>query len=309
MESQVCFFLFLVFSNLFRPASSCFRHRRCYWALPGEIKPEYTSYFREFNVMSFVYLVAWFHLFATGTGKIKRALITVISLVIAALMGSKASLIMIVFLLVTFYVFHFMRRSYGRKLFVQISAVLLTSFFFIFWVDIWKLLLDLFAKISPGGALILSKLRTQDILTVVFSTRNLKALALLDMMQKKGLAEWLFGIGATDTINGNVLIESDPFDVFKVYGLIGIVVLYIVIVLLAWRLVDKQKRLKREAFNSYVFFYGVVVAIVIVPPLTGHIFSSPGGMLFLGLIFGALASEKMRSEMEAFWKQRLTKIL
>lgn len=266
----------------------------------GQLKPIYTSYFKEANVVALVYLISWFHLYATTRNHFFRIFGTLIVLFVSILMSSKALTLMILGLVVFEKAWRFSNHSSVNRLVMRATAGIVVVTGILFLTEMSELMIRMFAEMSPDGARILSRMNSQTLLTVLLSTRDLKAMALLNEVDGSGAATWLFGLGAADMIEGNVLVESDPFDIFKFYGLVG-VGLYVVAITVIYWLVIRQKYLRLFAPGFYVFYVGSIFAVLAVASFTGHILTGPGAMLMLGMVFGAVASPRIRNEMLNFW--------
>lgn len=269
----------------------------------GQLKPIYTSFFKEGNMVAFAYLLAWFHLFATSNSYIIRILGTAVSLFLSSLMSSKALSLMIILLILLKWAYYFSRYSLFNKYFTFTWLIVLSTSLALYFSEIINFINYFFMQISPDSDQILYKIDTQDPLTVLFSTRDIKTQILWSEMQNRFLFTWLFGLGATEAINEVTLIEIDPFDIFKFYGLLGILI-YAIALLKIGKILYQSSALKIHATDFYIFFMGALISSLVVSSLTGHILTTSGGMILLGMIFGVLASKRLQQDMLQFQNQK-----
>lgn len=262
----------------------------------GVVKNIFTSYFQEGNVVAFIYMMAWFNLYLMLHGRLIKFALTIVALFVSFLMSSKALTLMMLMLLVLSWIWRFERISFTNKVFIRSLLLFFISFVLLFWSYLAEWVLRLFAEVSPDGAVILSRLNSQDILTVLLSTRDLKIIALLDFMHHYDWITWWFGLGSSELIEGDLLVESDFFDILKFFGIAGLI-LYVFAAVAIWRLIISQHQLKLYAYNNYLLVRGMFIATIVVSSMTGHILISPGAMIVIGLLFGSIASHKIKREM------------
>jgi len=269
----------------------------------GQLKPIYTSFFKEGNMVAFAYLLAWFHIFATNNSYIIRTLITAVSLFLSSLMSSKALSLMIILLILFKLTYYFSKYSSLNKYFTFAGFILFSSSLILYFSEIINFINYFFMQISPDSDQILYKIDTQDPLTVLFSTRDIKTQILWTEMQDRHLLAWLFGLGATEAINEVILIEIDPFDIFKFYGLFGILI-YAIALFKIGKIFYGSKALKIHAPDFYIFFMGALISGLVVSSLTGHILTTSGGMILLGMVFGVLTSKQLQQGMLQFQNRK-----
>lgn len=137
-----------------------------------------------------------------------------------------------------------------------------------------------------------------DIYTFLLSSRNVFLEESFTVYKESyNLLEKIFGVGESRYLKLNLdkAVESDFFDIFFAYGVVGalLFVFFIGFLLVQFRLFSKAK------FTSYPFAnFGILILIflVIVSTLAGHTFSSGMAAPFIGL---ALALPYFKKENDA----------
>lgn len=259
------------------------------------IKSIFTSYFQSGNEVSFIFLLSWYFIFNFTKSNLLKLITTVLTILAAIFMSSKAITVSLFLLLAMSIFMYFERNSVRRKAFIRYLLVLILIFILLFSLELIELLLVTFSNLSPDGNNVLFKLDSSKIITLVLSSRDLKAMEMLEVFSNSEPLVWFFGLGSSELINERTLVESDPFDILKFYGIFGIIFYYAPLFYIAFNIFNK-KHLKKAFLNYFSFFAGTIVVTIFTSTATGHILTSPATMLILGLIFGTWFSSSLREE-------------
>lgn len=253
----------------------------------GIIRDIYSGFFKEANVVSFFLVCNWYYLYCDLKERsfFIRYLITAITMLAVILMSSKASILAIFFLLSYHWLNYFKIKSTFRRIMANLMIFLFIFSAIIFFNNIIELFLQFIIKVVPDSAVIAYRLNTWDVITVLTSMRNLRILELFSDMQDYSIAEWLFGIGFKDVLEKEKLIESDPFDIIQAFGILGLIIFYLPIVL-AYIYINKDKKLQKIDFRLWIFNMGIWYSNILVSTATGHVILTPMAVILLGLVFG-----------------------
>jgi hypothetical protein len=110
-----------------------------------------------------------------------------------------------------------------------------------------------------------------DIVTFLFSHRNIWALEALDIFYNKySIIEVFFGAGQSwwEFISENKMIEIDLLDFLMTYGVIGVVITYGFL----FYIIFKSVAIKRYIYKTYVIF--MIILLIGISCTAGHILSS-----------------------------------
>lgn len=257
----------------------------------GVYKPMYSSFFQEGNVIAFVFVIAWFYLYTnTDSTKCKVGL-TVLTLLIGGLLSSKAAVLCIPLLLVFHWVSYFKASSRGKAILANFVIWAAAIGFIGFFYELMDLLIRLLIVLFPDGAVMLYRLDSWDVLTVLTSTRDLRVIELFSDMQHYSVGELLFGIGFKSVLEAHKLIESDIFDILQAFGIVGVMVFCFPVLAIFW-IIKKDRVVRSRNFSHYVFTLGALYATLFVSTATGHILLTPTAMILLGVVFGYFISER-----------------
>lgn len=258
-----------------------------------------SSYFRTMNVISFVFLLSWLNVYINNRNLYFRIITIAISLVVALLMSSKAVGLTIIILVFMHWLFYFSAKSVYIKLSLQLLAFVILCAIVLFWQEIARGVLTIFASAVPNGESVLYRMQVNDLLTVLFATRDVQVMQLMEAFSNSSLNTWFFGFGATTEMVFSTLVESDPFDILKFYGIAGFLLCYIPFIINSFFIIT-TKQLQMRMFAFYVFIVGAILATFIVSTVTGHIITTPTPMVVLGVIFGVWYSPRLRAQIYLF---------
>jgi len=264
-------------------------------SISGRERGIISSYFRTGNVISFVLLLSWLSIYVNTKKIYLRLTITLISLLVAILLSSKAIGLTIVILVFFYWFLYFDSKSIYLKVVLRLLAVLVIFVMLFFWQNVARGILMFFASFVPSGEAVLYKMEVQNLLTVFVSTRDVQALQLINSLINDGLSAWLFGYGAITDLGFEILVESDPFDILKFYGIWGVLFFYLPMIVETY-FISTNDYLKKSYFKVYFFLMSSLLATVIVSTITGHIITTPTPMIPLGIIFGVWHSSRLRAQ-------------
>ena len=247
----------------------------------------YAGFFKEANVVSFFLVCVWYYLYVYLKGRytLIRYVITAITLAVVTLMSSKASMVAIFFLFAYHWLNYFKVKSSFRRVSANMFIILCLFFSVIFFNQIIEAFLQLLIMVVPDSATIVSRLNTRDVITVLTSTRNLRLLEFFAEMKDYNLSKWLFGIGFKEILEKDKLIESDLFDIMQGFGLVGLIILYVPLIL-SYIYIIKDIRLRKADFRLWVFIMGIWHVNFFISTATGHVILTPMAVILLGLVFG-----------------------
>ena len=244
------------------------------------------SYFLEGNVTAFVLLVSWFYLFLSTKTIWLKISISLVTFLVFVSMSVKGAMLVMVALVVFQIHANFSKAMFGYK--KRVYNLILFSLFITlmaFSEQVLYLVAKSFVGVLPDSEVFLHRLQEWDILAVLTSTRNLRVEELFMRMGDYSVTQLLFGIGFSDVLAKNLLIESDFFDTLQAFGIVGATLFYLPL-LLAFVFLKKSKATMLHNHESYIFSMGVFYAMIFMSIGTGHILITPASMIVIGVVCG-----------------------
>lgn len=260
----------------------------------GVLRDIYSAFFKEANVVSFFLVCIWYYLycFLYGNFFCLRFVITGVTLITTILLSSKAALLAMFFLIFYHGITYFKKKSQLRRILFNMVIFGSLICLILFFERFIEMLIDLFVIILPDSAKIAYRLTTWDVLTVLTSTRNLRILQFFQDIKHFSLSEWLFGIGFHDILEKEKLIESDFFDAFQAFGIIGLTLLYLPWIM-AFIFLKYDKIVKLYEFKHWVYIMGIFYVNILVSTATGHVIMTPMAVILLGITFGRFINVRL----------------
>jgi len=251
----------------------------------GDLRPIYSSFFKEGNVIAFFFVVVWFYHYSRGYSWMRRMWLTAISFFVAGLLSSKAAILCMALLIFFHWLAYFKAASRLNAALANFAVLASLVALIVFFHELMDMFIWMLIYLFPDGAVILHRLSSWDVLTVLTSTRDLRVMELFNDMQAYSVGQILFGIGFNEVLASGKLIESDPFDILQAFGVAGILVFYFPVLSVLW-IIKKDRVVRKVDFNYYVFALGTFYATIFVSTATGHILLTPMVMILFGIVFG-----------------------
>jgi hypothetical protein len=266
----------------------------------GVLRDIYSAFFKEANVVSFFLICLWYylHCYLYGNFYFIRISVMIVTFITVVLLSSKASMLAMLFLIFYHWITYFKKKSQLRRVVSNLLMFSSITWLIIYFEKFTELLIDLFVIILPDSAQIAYRLNTWDVITVLTSTRNLRILQLFEDIKHFSFSEWLFGIGFNYILEKEKLIESDFFDAFQAFGIIGLFLIYIPWII-ALFYIKYDKAIKYSDFRHWVFAMGILYGNLLISTATGHVIMTPMAVILLGIILGRFVNSRMNIKEES----------
>ena len=249
----------------------------------GVMKPIYTSYFQEGNVVAIFYTLSWINTFLYSNGKLKKAIITALALFVLSLMSSKLGVGM---LLITMIGYLF--RNSPVYYFTELRSLIYAALFSV----LVHVVLDpkiislaavyMFAFILPDSAKLLHLVDKIDPIAAITSGRSVKVEFFLERLSSNDFGTVMFGSGFDVIQSNGWYIESDFFDILQSVGVIGVLILIPPMVVILFSRVGKFEISNRLSFGKstlvFILFFSAL--------MSGHSFISPAVLMIFGVAIG-----------------------
>ena len=123
-------------------------------------------------------------------------------------------------------------------------------------------------------------------INMIFSGREVKVEKFLNIYNKSNLTNKMFGLGFTNhhNINDTFIkntIEIDILDIFFHYGIIGLLIVFLPIIYMIYKLWQNKKKVNYLEFIGYSF---IILLLLGVASLAGHVLSSATICIYLSLL-------------------------
>lgn len=249
----------------------------------GVMKPIYTSYFQEGNVVAIFYTLAWINTFLYSNRKWKKAVLSVLALFVLSLMSSKLGAGM---LLITLIVYQF--RNSPMYHFIKMRLIIYAALFLVLLFVILDpsiiilAAVNVFVFILPDSAKFLHLVEKIDPIVAITSGRSVKLEHFFDRLWSSDFGTVMFGSGFDVILRNGWYIESDFFDIFQFVGLIGFLIFVTPIVTILFDRVEKFEISNRLSFGKstlvFILFFSAI--------MSGHSFISPAVLMVFGVAIG-----------------------
>lgn len=242
----------------------------------------------ELSTMFALLIPFSFYLFADKVKHLKLLVIP-ISLIALALIGTKASLLSII-LIVIFFSLYFLIKLKNKKILVATIVLILPLVFFIKYIpgtQIFKNNIEAAELLVNEDSTILDK-----VLTYTLRVRKTLYINISNIYKEQNTVSKLFGIGFNnrEKINNEViekLIEIDAPDILFRYGIIGFIIYFTPVI---YVLVISFKKIcirKKTDFYEYQNLFTVFMALGI-STFAGHVFGAPSASIYLSISLAIL---------------------
>ena len=226
------------------------------------------------------FLMYWFQLY---NKKMLFFIISVVAILTGLYITSKTAILGAIF--TSFYFFIFSPNKKG----VSIKDILFyLLFFFVLMPSALFLIVDYLksSDVMQRFSYFWDKL---DIYTFILSNRNTFLFDFIEIFKKEyNFLEMLIGVGQStfETLNHNHIIELDFFDIYFVYGIVGVLMFLFYISFLLIQSKIKSLNRKTYLFSSYSKY--IALFLIVLSFLSGHIFNSGMAAIYMGCVFSLM---------------------
>jgi len=262
----------------------------------GELRVGYTSYFSSNNQTVFIYITSWWVIASLLTRRLLvRIILTAATLAIMLAMGTRSGVVL-VFMMTGLYVYKKIWDS-SRLLFA--TALLMTVglgvFVFMNFNYVLGLIADVFIKFSSETSKLASNVSAYGALTALVSRRDILFYNAVQAISNYDLRELLIGpnffnykriVGSYTDTKEIRMAEIDPLDLLGGWGIMGVLLAYLPVIWLFYRLLKRRLSTRGPKWEDRTFFAaagGMLISLV-ESAMSGHIFLSPLSILTFGLI-------------------------
>jgi hypothetical protein len=247
------------------------------------------GYFYAGNELSGVLLVLcsfllyWHRLF---NNKISFIIIAILSLLTGIYVTSKTAILGTMIIIIWFFIFD----PRGKKISIKKIFSYLLVFFTIIPLSLYFIIKYL--ETSALMQRVSYHWNELDVYTFLLSNRNTFLNDFIKIFKEKyNIFEMILGVGQTtfETLNNDHIIELDFFDIYFVYGLIGVILFisYITFVLIKSYIFSLNK-----SYSFAQYSKSIATVLIILSFLSGHIFNSGMAAVYIGCVFSLMYYKK-----------------
>lgn len=254
-------------------------------------------YFPANNELTFTYLVSWWVLFCRAESSLAKLMLSMASLLILLVIGTKSGIIMMLLLLYLRLGVAVYENFRLGGLYVMISLGFLT-------LAAWQieailtLFFDLMTMYSASSFHIYQKARLDGLFTALVGYRDLLMGTGVGIIVDYNFWEMLFGPGFY--VYGNTFFaglptlstsyrfaEIDGIDLLGGAGLLGLALYYGPLLVVLGLLISRYDALARFGYRNHVLAsMGLLLSGLVVSNMTGHVMMQGFPMILIGLGYG-----------------------
>lgn len=266
------------------------------------LRPGYTSFFTSGDTVAILYAISWFVIMFMVKNNLIRVLITLITLSIEGLFGSKLGILLVFFMIVLNLFLKLLQKS--KLLFLLMLVFSLSSFFLIIMnienIIMW--FLNYYSLFSKGGNKIALKAAEYGLLSVLWSRRDYLISLAIDNITKYNVKDLIVGANffnykkflGSDIGMEFRMAEVDPIDLVGATGILGFIAAYGLLFIIFLMLFKNKQYIKNPLGKSYnktnhVLLYSGILLMLFVSSIgSGHVFIEPYSNMLLGLVYGLI---------------------
>ncbi|OGL43656.1 MAG: hypothetical protein A2W05_08060 [Candidatus Schekmanbacteria bacterium RBG_16_38_10] len=274
------------------------------------IRIGYTSFFTSGDTVAILYAVSWFAIMFMVKNNLIRVLITLITLSIEGLFGSKLGILLVFFMLILKLFSIILKKS--KLLFLLMLVFGLFSFFLIIMnienIIMW--FLNYYLLISKEGNKIALKAAEYGLLSVLWARRDYLISLAIDNITKYNVKDLIVGANffnykkflGSDIGREFRMTEVDPIDLVGATGILGFIAAYGLLFIIFLMLLKNKQYIKNQLGKTcnninYVLLYSGILLMLLISSLSsGHVFIEPYSNILLGLVYGLIYKFSKNSE-------------
>ena len=267
------------------------------------IRIGYTSFFSSGDTVAILYSVSWFAIMFMVKNNLIRVLITLITLSIEGLFGSKLGILLVFLMLILKLFSKLLQKS--KLLFLLILVFSLSSFFLIImnFENIIMWFLNYYSLFSEEGNKIALKASEYGLLSVLWSRRDYLISLAMHHITKYNFKDIIVGVNFLNykKILGSEIgrefrmTEVDPIDLVGATGILGLIAAYGLLFITFLMLLKNKQYIKNplgKSFNNInhqvLLYSGILLMLFVSSISSGHVFIEPYSNLLLGLVYGLI---------------------